>query len=400
LDTICPLKNRVKTYAWGSRTFIQELLGQRDEPGAPMAELWLGTHPEGPSEAWVGGEWLSLERLISRDPDAILGKGIARRFSRQLPFLFKVLAMDQPLSLQVHPDEKLAFKGFSKEEKKGIPAEAPERIYRDPHHKPEIVCALTPFEGLTGMRTAAEIIRLLETLAPKSLDRELHLLRGSPNTQGVGRLLDTLLSSDRDRKGRIIREAAGRASRTDAAGNWILELHERYPDDIFVLAPVLLNYVSLAPGEALYLSPRDPHAYLGGAAIELMANSDNVLRGGLTDKHVDVKAFLNAVRLEPTSPARLKMVRAEPCRFIYNTPCREFRLSVIATGSDEGYVSPEIRSIEILICLEGSAAIRDLEKGKTIELRRGRSVMVPASVRHYDVKGRARLFTASVPLAG
>jgi len=217
---------------------------------------------------------------------------------RRLPFLFKVLASAKPLSIQAHPNRAQARQGFARENELGIPLDAPNRNYKDDNHKPEIICALTPFWALIGFRKIEEMIDLLERLQIHSLEKEIDILRAQPNSAGLKDFFRAVMTLDKQSKEEAVGEAlvsAEARADEDPVSSWMIKLHQEYPGDIGVLSTVLLNLIRLEPGDALYQSAGELHAYLEGVGMELMANSDNVLRGGLTPKHVDVPELLNTL---------------------------------------------------------------------------------------------------------
>jgi mannose-6-phosphate isomerase len=183
-------------------------MGEPKLTDRPIAELWMGAHPNAPSKLLIDGEWKSFKDVIDKDPDGVLGKGVAEKFSNKLPFLFKVLAADKPLSIQVHPNLEQAWEGFAAENSGGIPLTAPNRKYRDENHKPEIFCALTPFLGLKGFRRIQEILGLMEKVLPLGLSHELGLLRKEPNTSGLKRFFTAVINMDKSRQSLIVSEAA------------------------------------------------------------------------------------------------------------------------------------------------------------------------------------------------
>ncbi|MEE2046703.1 mannose-6-phosphate isomerase, class I, partial [Nocardiopsis tropica] len=291
------LTNQVRPYAWGARTAIPRLLGA-DPDGTPQAELWLGAHHGAPSTAHCEDGPRPLPRLIADDPRRVLGHGTAERFGARLPFLLKFLAAEAPLSLQVHPDATRARAGFDAEERAGIPLDAPHRNYRDPHHKPELLLALEPFEALCGFRepaaTGAELRGLTCELAV--------LLRADlavPDTHAALRAaLTRLLTLPDGSRERLLDEFVAEWSASGprgAHGDIVADLAVRYPGDPGAVASLLLNRVTLGPGQALFLPAGNLHAYLQGTAVEVMASSDNVLRAGLTAKHVDAPELLDVV---------------------------------------------------------------------------------------------------------
>jgi len=397
------LRNPVREYAWGSRRVIPALLGEPVPAPVPAAELWMGAHPLAPSMVRVGGEWRPLDEVIRRRPEAVLGSRVAGRFGSRLPFLFKVLAAEEPLSIQVHPDCRQARDGFSRENRRGIPLDAPERNYRDPNHKPELLVALEPFQCLKGFRPVEEILERTAALSPALLSTELDFLRNLPSREGLRRFFSALLTMDRSRLSREAARACARARENasgDPAFSWMARLHRRYPGDAGVFAPLVLNLLELAPGEGIFIPAGELHAYLYGSGMELMAASDNVLRGGLTSKHVDVPELLKVVDFRSAPVQKTIPVPGAPCERVYPSPAREFVLSVIDVDENRSFAGRNPGGVEILICLEGAARITDPGKGPCLALERGRSVIVPASVARYRMEGTATVYRAAVPFEG
>lgn len=271
----------IRRYEWGSHNAIQQLLGIEAD-GRPAAELWFGAHRGDPSPA-LG---TTLDHVIDADPEGVLGDGVIARFGAQLPFLLKVLAADKALSIQVHPNLDQARAGFAAEEAAGVAVDAPNRNYNDPNHKPELLCALTPFEALCGFRPIAETLALLDELAIPELAFVAEHLR---EPDGLRAAFSALLTHPEPTN--VATAVAARASADGPLRAAWLAAHD-FPGDIGVALTLLLNYVRLEPGEAIYLAAGNVHAYLRGLGVEIMANSDNVLRCGLTPKHIDVPELL------------------------------------------------------------------------------------------------------------
>jgi mannose-6-phosphate isomerase len=394
------LKNPVQEYAWGSKTAIQSLLGRSESAGHPMAELWMGAHPKAPSKVLLGGEWKPLNEVIETNPESILGRRVAKSFSGKLPFLLKVIATAEPLSIQAHPNLEQAREGYARENLLGIPFDSPDRNYKDTNHKPEILCALGPFHGLLGFRKIEEILDLFHEVSSPNLFNELELLRQNPNSKGLKRFFTSLFSMDKKRKRLIVSEAAGVAEKLaqqEPVFHWMVKLNRAYPGDLGVFSPIILNLVELDPGEAIYVPARELHAYLGGIGIELMANSDNVLRGGLTSKHVDVPELLRIVSFESRSVEKIGPLTKGTFESVYPTPSREFVLHSISLNKGDSFTSPDNRSVEILICIDGKAEIEALGSNEALPLLKGSSVIVPAGVAGYRIDGNAILYKASVP---
>ena len=393
------LKNEIQPYPWGSKTAIPQLLGRPNPDDLPQAELWMGAHPKAPSVVQTPEGGVPLDELIERCPDDILGPRVSTVFEHKLPFLFKVLAAAEPLSIQAHPDASMARDGFARETRSGLPLNAPERNYRDPNPKPECVCALTPFWALHGFRPPAQILDHLRMLCPRELKTEIGAFAERCNTEGLRRLFAALLALDPLLRRRTIAAAVSKAEKLNAESlDWIPSLARRYPDDIGALAPALMNTLRLDPGQALYLTAGVLHAYLGGTAIELMANSDNVVRGGLTSKHIDIPELFKVVSFDAHE---VRLVRTEAriqTETTYVTPAVEFALSAIHLSPGDRHVSGADRNVEILLCIDGKADLLEMGPGgKTLEIPRGKSVLVPAAARAYCLTGSARLYKATVP---
>ena len=402
MKTIGLLKNTIQEYAWGSYTAIPDLLGENSPAQVPQAELWMGAHPKAPSRVKCQGKWRSLPELIAENPEAILGKTVARKFDNSLPYLFKVLAAAKPLSIQAHPSRTQALKGFERENELGIPFDAYNRNYKDDNHKPECICALTPFWALNGFRKISEILSLIEKVCPQGLENEIKALRIKPNSQGLKDFFQILMTMNQQWQNQVIDEAllhAKKYSEDNQIYKWMISLHHEYPSDIGIFSPILLNLICLEPGQAMFLQAGELHAYLDGAGIELMANSDNVLRGGLTPKHVDVPELLNVLNFEEREISVLSQEAISDSEGIYSSQAEEFILSVIQVKKDVSYTSPVERSIEIILCTNGKATITDIEKGDILHLNKGSSVIIPAAVETYGIDGEATFYKASVPVS-
>ena len=422
------LRGAIRTYAWGSRTAIAEFTGRPVPAAHPEAELWLGAHPGDP--AWLdtpNGE-VSLLDVLNADPEGQLGPVAHARFGDRLPFLVKVLAADEPLSLQAHPSTRQAIEGYQREERMGVPLSSPIRNYRDSSHKPELLVALQPFEALAGFRTAARTIELLRALAVSDLDPFIDLLGGQAgndrpgaepadgqsDADGLRALFTTWITApqpDLDVLVPAVLEGAIHYLHSgdgtfSAEAKTVLELGERYPGDAGVLAALLLNRVSLAPGEAIFLPAGNLHTYLHGVGLEVMANSDNVLRGGLTPKHVDVPELLRVLDFTPTTETALRpATHVEGPELVYQTPAEEFAVSALTL--DGPYLGHEVdaplphcdgQGPQILLCTEGSVTV--YAKSATLTLPRGEAAWVPCDDGPIRLlaRQRATLFRATIGL--
>jgi mannose-6-phosphate isomerase len=384
------LENAVQHYAWGSRSVIPELLGIENRAGRPFAELWIGAHPRAPSRAQVGETKVALDALIAAAPEEILGRQVVDAFGAELPFLFKVLAAEAPLSLQCHPDAAQAQAGFSREEQAGIARDANQRNYRDARAKPELVVALGPFVALKGFRAPAAIDALLGRAAPRALAAERHLLA----EHGLARFFEALLTLPEERRRAALEEAATTLCAGPPESRWVETLMRRYPGEIAALAPLFLNLCELRAGQALYLRARELHSYLSGTALEIMANSDNVLRGGLTEKHVDVAELLRVLDFTPGSAEPIEAGAPEQQLVFYPANAPAFRLGRAQLEVNAPLARPAHRAVEIALCLEGELEL--CAPDGSVHLARGRAALVPAAAGAYQIEGRGTVYIATV----
>ncbi|MEU1176452.1 mannose-6-phosphate isomerase, class I [Streptomyces sp. NPDC005820] len=378
------LDNTIRPYAWGSPTAIPHLLGT-EPTGEPQAEMWMGAHPGAPSRTERG----TLVEVIDTDPGRELGDRAVAKFGPRLPFLLKLLAAGAPLSLQVHPDLAQAKEGYDDEERRGIPVDAPHRNYKDANHKPELICALTEFDGLCGFRHPLQAAALLDGLGVDSLKPYVDLLHAHPEEAALREVLTAVLTADPDDMTHTVTAAAAACDRLGGDYTPYAGITHHYPGDPGVIAAMLLNHVRLQPGEALFLGAGIPHAYLSGLGVEIMANSDNVLRCGLTPKHVDVPELLRIVRFEPGDPGVLRPEASPDGEEVYETPIDEFRLSryVLPEGSEPHDLTRE--TPQILLCTAGTV------RAGEHELAPGQSVFVPAGEKA-EASGAGTLFRATV----
>jgi mannose-6-phosphate isomerase len=398
------LENTVRPYAWGSRTAIPALLGV-EPTGAPQAELWMGAHPGAPSAVDRGQGAQTLNQLIAADPQRELGAATVDRFGPALPFLFKVLAAGEPLSVQVHPDRAQARAGFATEEAAGVPLDARERSYRDANHKPEMLCALDEFAGVCGFRTPAETAVLLERLGVPGLRGVVDVLRTKPEPEALREALTLILTLDQHTVQPLVartREALRRlAAETPSAVEAAMlrdyaSVADHYPADPGLLSALLLNHVTLRPGEAMYLGAGVPHAYFHGLGVELMANSDNVLRAGLTPKHIDVPELLAVADFRATEPGIVlaQPVPGQPGEELYPVPIDEFRLSRYRLGE---WPLPT-DTPQIVLCTEGRATLV-AEDGEELTLAPGESCFIAAGSPAVTARGAdTTIFRATVTL--
>ena len=391
------LKGSIKDYHWGSRRAIAELLGSPSPTAAPQAELWLGAHTGGPTEAAVDSGTITVEELARIHPNEIMGPEVTHRFGGKFPFLLKILAAEKPLSIQAHPNLEQAARGFQRENTAGISLDAPNRSYKDDNHKPEILCALTSFTGLKGFRNYSKITAYFKDSPCPSFGPELREFLSRPNRDSLKDLYRNLLNLDQNRKPHIVDELVAAAKEGHFGkweSEWILRLHEHYPDDPGIMSVLLLNLVALEPGEAIATGAGQLHAYLHGVGVELMASSDNVLRGGLTSKHTDVEELLQVVSFEPTEPEILRPEPNAKRERLYRTDTKEFLLTSLEL--DGSYVGDREHGLEIWIVINGSLSVAG--GAETKFMQRGTAFMMPAILGRYEFQGKAELFRATAGL--
>lgn len=380
------LINSLQNYAWGSRQALTELYGIANPDHQPMAELWMGAHPKSPSFIDVGGQRRSLREVIEEDKARLLGNAVAEQFG-ELPFLFKVLCADQPLSIQVHPGKSAAEAGFAKENAAGIPLSDVRRNYKDANHKPELVFALTPFRAMNGFRELHEIVSLLQPVAAAH-PAIAHFLY-SPAISGLAQLFPSLLAMQGEEKRQaldILKTV--RHSQHGEPWDTIQLIAEFYPQDSGLFAPLLLNVIELQPGEAMFLFAETPHAYLKGVALEVMANSDNVLRAGLTPKYIDIPELMANLKFEAKPYASLL---TQPIRqgetLSFPVPVKDFAFSLHPLSATPQTVSQQ--SAAILFCVEGQAEVS--QRDNHLVLKPGESCFIPACQSPITLAGTGRI---------
>ncbi len=403
------LRGAVRSYAWGSRTALARIQGRPVPSDHPEAEIWLGAHPADSAQVLHEGGSTPLLTLIDGDPATHLG-GSAQQYESRLPYLLKLLAAEEPLSLQAHPSSAQAREGFARENAAGVPIDSAVRNYRDPNHKPELIVALTEFEALAGFRSPTDTVELLDALAVSALGGYRTLLAAQPDASGLrtvftswitlpGQSLDDILPAVAQG---CIDYLSGPA-RTDggrfaAEARTLLELGESYPGDAGVLAALLLNRVTLAPGQGLYLDAGNLHAYLRGTGVEIMANSDNVLRGGLTPKHVDVPELLRVLDFEPADISPITPSESDRPTYLYRTPAPEFALSRTAVPPGETVELPG-SGPRILLCTDGTVVASAGGRSPGLTVSQGSSAWIPDADRFVTVtadSNAAEVFVASV----
>ena len=393
MDLLRPV---VRPYAWGSRYGIATLQGRPVPSAGPEAELWMGAHPSAPSGLERNQQQTTLDAVIAADPGRELGPDCLARFGARLPFLLKVLSADQALSIQVHPSRAQAEAGFRAENERGLAPGDPARNYVDDWPKPELLCALTPFEVLAGLRTptdAAGILRALAVDQVQPLAAELE--RGASDLSGV---VGSILRWPEDGRKELVRRVMDACERLASAdGSYAgtctaaLRVAMDHPGDLGVVALLLMRHTVLEPGEAVFMPAGGLHAYLRGTGIELLANSDNVVRAGLTGKHIDVPELLKLVDPAISVPVLVPRVLPDGISW-YDTPAPEFRLCLLDLRGPA--LALPGRGPRILLCLQGACKLRS-SSGDRLELNQGGSCYIPAVDDLVHSTGFARLALAT-----
>lgn len=391
------MDNKIQNYDWGSRTAIQDLFGFANEAQQPQAEVWMGTHPNGCSIVKQGSTaasstMVSLSELIKQDPSVFLSQSTAEAFG-DLPFLFKILAADKALSIQVHPNKQDAELGYAKEQQLGVPLNAFNRNYKDANHKPELVYALTEYQAMNGFRPFDEIIAEFRLCDIPEINGYLEQFERNPNQDGLCQFFVEILSMEEARKINAVDHLLSYAAMNQARPvcELILDLAAQYANDVGLFAPLLLNVITLKPGEAMFLSARTPHAYIKGTGLEIMANSDNVLRAGLTPKHMDVEELVKCTDFIP-KPMNTLLTKAavNGCEHNFPVPVQDFKFSVFQEPKDQQI---EMSSAEILMPIDADVTLL-AESGETLVLGKGQSAFIPAYVGNYTIRCEGRVARA------
>lgn len=389
------LNSATRTYSWGSKTLIPHLQGQAAS-NHPIAELWYGAHPGGP--ATVDGK--PLDAIIAADPKAALGEHVASTYDNKLPFLLKILSADEPLSLQAHPSKEQAEEGFARENAKGVAMDASNRSYKDDNHKPELIVALTDFYAMAGFRPLVHTRELFNALNCDELSRyaNMHIADGrltsADEADSLRALFTTWITIPAVKRRELIAaliESAKQLLTTLNQDSWmrpvlntIIELNQLYPGDVGVLGAILLNHVQLSPGEAIYLDAGQLHAYVRGLGVEIMANSDNVLRGGLTPKHVDVPELVKVLSFDTVADPRVKQIDRSDSALVngaqamnYPVPVDEYALTRCELNAGDD-VEVESEGPSVILCTSGTLVLT-AEDGSVLELTPSHAAWVPAS---------------------
>ncbi len=404
----------VQHYAWGDPDYIPELIGVPNRERRPYAELWIGVHAELPAVARVGNSEMPLPLLLRSAAEALLGRKDAERFGGGLPFLLKILAAARPLSIQAHPDKRRAQAGFERENRLGIRPDAPNRNYHDDNHKPELIAALTDFYALRGFRPLDELGAVLAAV-PELCDLAADY---RPTRKSLTDLYTRIMRMDQGEVDAILtpllrrlrEEAAHQAFSEEQTKYWVLRADSVFSNDGHrdkgLFSVLLLNLVHLLPGEAMYLPAGELHAYLQGAGVEIMANSNNVLRGGLTTKYTDVDELLRILTFDAGEVNVMgKELEPEEERVVYETPSQEFILSRLRITAARPYASAVGHRLELGVVTQRRVAVSatDLEGDlEGLELGCGGVFLVPYGLDYriscsISCSGEAVVFMASIP---
>ncbi len=380
----------IQPYAWGSRTAIPEFLGV-EPTGEPQAELWFGAHPLAPSA--VDGE--PLDKLVAHDPVRVVGRASVEAFGPRLPFLLKIIAAAQPLSLQAHPSREQAAAGYAREQAAGVPRDAPQRTYRDGWPKPELLCAFVETDALCGFREPAATYQMFEKLA---VDGALTLVAALadadvPAAERLRVAFSRLLRLTPDERSVIseLAQAAEAIQEPDDVASFARtasELNTYHPGDPGVLAALLMNRITLQPGDALFMPSGNLHAYLSGGGVEIMANSDNVMRGGLTPKYVNVDELLAVLDFTPGLRGLITPLEESPGVWRYPTPAPEFTLWRLEPHAESAAV-PAAGSGRILLVTDGE--LTAMSTTTRLDLGRGEAALLSAG-EEAAVTGRGTAF--------
>ncbi|NUF27301.1 mannose-6-phosphate isomerase, class I [Gilliamella sp. ESL0254] len=388
-QTIWKLENKIKDYDWGSIENIPKLFGFKNPSQKPIAEIWMGDHPLGCSLAInKHNQKIRLDDLIKNHPLEILGTRTFKQFAA-LPYLFKVLSANKALSIQVHPTKINAQQGFARENQLGIALDDPRRNYKDPNHKPELIYALTPFKAMRSFRPIHEILELFSKINLFSLNKEIDQLQKNPNKQQLRQFFHALLTLPPEKKHQGINQLLESIEPfCDEPYLTIKTLAKDYPNDIGLFMPLILNIIELQPSQAMFLSAETPHAYLSGTGLEVMANSDNVLRAGLTNKHLDIDELLKNTQFKSlTLNELLTQPITQQNKIDYPVPVDDFKFEIIK--SDNQQRVEKVNSPQILFCITGNITLKT--KFDTLTLTKGESAFIAYEAQCYHYQGEGVL---------
>lgn len=404
MQAIIPLNGVIQYYDWGGFHFLPQLLSTPNPENKPFAELWMGTHKKGTATASLPDGDISLADLISQNPVQVLGEQVATYFQGRLPFLFKILDVRKMLSIQAHPTKKSAEIGFQRENEEGIPLTAFHRSYRDDNHKPEVMVALTDFWLLHGFKSPAAITATLQEIPAF---QPLQTIFANQDIKVLYQHIMELPQEEVDQilaplKQQLDAKAAEGPIEKSSPDYWAKLAFEDYTRDGHydrgIFSIYLFNLVFIPKGKGIFQDAGVPHAYLEGVNVELMANSDNVFRGGLTPKHIDVPELLKHLVFTPVDPKILEGERENSIVTSFATPAPDFALSQLAFSDEHAELRAEaVSTATIYIVMNGTVEVSS--QGKTFHFDQGQVFLVPAQqVIDIQTKGEALLFAAKAGL--
>lgn len=401
-----PLCCGVQHYEWGGMVDIPALLGIESDNNLPYAELWIGAHHALPSQVKMDGAKVALNTLISRAPERVMGNHTVQGFDAELPFLLKVISARKPLSIQAHPNKQQAKEGFARENKLGIDRNDVRRNYRDGNHKPELISALSDFYALCGFRPLHEIASLLQSI-PEFRGLALQF---TPERSSLIELYTQLMKMSQQDVNALLTPVVGRFRRENdhcpfekhQFAYWVLRADQQFSTalcrDRGIFSLFLLNLIHLKPGQAMFLPAGELHAYLEGTGVEVMANSNNVLRGGLTPKHIDVDELLSIMTFECGEPRVLRPKRHHRYPFeYYETPAKEFALWRLSSTEAQTLKVENVASVQLAVVIRGALRLA-MHKNDVMPFSTGDVFMIPAGIR-YELAIRADtvVYWANVP---
>lgn len=382
------LKNNVLNYDWGIKDAFHELYGNAEKQNAPQAELWIGANSNNCSLMVRDGVEIRLDDYIKENKDEIFNNECI--FNYELPYLVKLLAAKKPLSIQVHPSKKNAEIGFLKDEENHITINSYKRNYKDKNHKPELVYAITDFVALNGFKKFDEIARLIKDVNFHDIENVKNSFVENKDQDSLRKLFEELFCLDEKKIGKLIRSAIDYASGSDnEESGWLLYLNDIYPNDIGVIFPLFLNIIKLSPDQAMFLDAETLHAYISGIAIEVMANSDNVIRAGLTNKYIDRFSLIENTKFEEkTKILTIPMVSGS--NKSYMVPVDDFTFSILTINKNEVV---EIKNATIIFIVEGKVQIKN--NLNELDMVKGESAFISYSARQLELHGNAKIAVIS-----
>ncbi|PPI86794.1 mannose-6-phosphate isomerase, class I [Candidatus Pantoea edessiphila] len=388
---ILKLKNSLQYYEWGNKYFLKNHYNIKNPRNLPMAELWIGTHPKNPSKVYFNNKTILLSDVININPQQLLSNSVFQYFGSDLPFLFKILCVENPLSIQVHPNKFNAKLGFENENIKSIPLNSDNRIYKDDNYKPELIYAITPFYVLSGFKKFSQIIILLNKVI--DINPSISCFQKNPNKYTLSKVLKYFLYLEGKEKLIALNKLKSNVEvLKEEPWNILKKIMKQYPEDNGLFLFLFFNYVFVKPGEAIFIDSGTPHTYLKGIAIEISANSDNVIRAGLTSKYKNIPEFLTNITYQENF---LNQMVIKPEKRInevhFPVKVKDFSFSIHSLQNESQFIYQ--RSMAILFCIAGQFAI--VKKNKHVIFKSGESYFISADEMPINITGNglfARVF--------